>query len=83
VVYEIEYGLQGFTEDQGIFIETEGTQDGSTYFYNLSLDNIESGNTYEFSIRSVVNGNSRSGWNSLNSGACNQINTGRFVFTAP
>lgn len=83
VVYEIEYGLQGFTEGEGVRIETEALSTAGSFSYNLPLNSLESGSTYEFSIRSVINGNSRSGWNSLNSGACNQSNIGRFVFTAP
>lgn len=83
VVYEIEYGLQGFTEGEGVRIETEALSTAGSFSYNLPLNSLESGSTYEFSIRSVINRNSRSGWNSLNSGACNQSNIGRFVFTAP
>ncbi|HAF77759.1 MAG TPA: hypothetical protein DCG42_10635 [Maribacter sp.] len=84
VVYEIEYGLQGFLEGEGVSIEiTQATRSGGLFSYSLPLSNFESGSTYEFSIRSVVNGNSRGVWNSLNSGACNQTNKDRFVFTAP
>lgn len=84
VVYEIEYGLQGFIEGEGILIEiTEATRSGGAYSYDLPLTNFESGNTYEFSIRSVVNGNSRSVWNSLNTGACNPNNKNRHFFTMP
>ena len=84
VVYEIEYGLQGFLEGEGVSIEiAQAIRSGGLFSYSLPLSNFESGNTYEFSIRSVVNGNSRGVWNSLNSGACNQTNKDRFVFTAP
>ncbi|MGO4919927.1 fibronectin type III domain-containing protein [Maribacter spongiicola] len=81
VVYEIEFGLKGFIEGEGVLIETEAVSTAGSFSYNLPLNVLESGSTYEFSIRSVVNGNSKSGWNSQNSGACNQSNTGRFVFT--
>ncbi|WP_299798790.1 fibronectin type III domain-containing protein [uncultured Maribacter sp.] len=78
VVYEIEYGLQGFVEGEGVFIETAGESVGSNYYYNLPLNALESGSTYEFSIRSVVHGTSRSNWNS----SCGDSTVGRFVFTA-
>ncbi|MDF4201486.1 fibronectin type III domain-containing protein [Maribacter sp. SA7] len=84
VIYEIEYGQQGFIEGEGVLIEiTNPTSSGASFSYNLPLSNFESGNTYEFSIRSVVNGKSRSGWNSLNSGACNRTNKDRHTFTMP
>jgi hypothetical protein len=77
VVYEIKYGIQGFTEGEGIFIETKGEPTGSNYSYNLPLITLDSGVIYEFSIRSVVNGNSKSNWNS----SCGDSTVGRFVFT--
>ena len=79
VVYEIAYGPEGFTEDEGTLIITDGIREGRNLSYNLPLNVLESGITYEFSIRSVVNGNSRSEWNASH---C-YSSTGRLAFTVP
>lgn len=80
VVYEIEYGPQGFTEGEGILIDTEGVPNGGDYGYNLPLIALAPGVTYEFSIRTIVNLNSVGEWNSSH---CNNSGIGRLVFTAP
>ncbi|MEL7271428.1 MAG: fibronectin type III domain-containing protein [Bacteroidota bacterium] len=80
VVYEIEYGLEGFTAGEGTSIITEGIASGVNFIYALPLNLLNSGFTYEFSIRSIVNGSYPSEWNSNH---CNNSGIGRLVFTAP
>jgi len=79
VSFEIEYGLAGFPEDTGTLVAVPGDQVGRVAFYDLPLNLLESGATYEFSIRSVINGNSSGRWNSVD-----RVGGGeRFVFTVP
>jgi len=80
VTFEIEYGPQGFTDGQGALIKTDGVPQASNYTYNLPLSELDSGITYEFSIRSIVNTSSIGEWNSSH---CNYLNQGRLVVNIP
>ncbi|MBW8242640.1 hypothetical protein K1F50_07490 [Muricauda oceani] len=64
VVYQIEYGPVGFENNIGVLLETEGVPDEYPYYKHiLDKSNFDQGETYEFSIRSVVNNGYPGEWN--------------------